>query len=111
MIEEIYSRLGDTYVNFYGAYDFQFKIGSITLEAYMEGGKVDVKPVLPVGYMSILPLARVQLVRRLIPYNGYALVDVQGEAWLKFGIDMAGNFIFDSFTDDIEVMLNNIMLG
>lgn len=108
MIEEIYTRLSDTYVNFYGAYDFQFKIGGITLEAYMEGGKVDVKPVLSVRSMSTIPITRVQLVRI---YDGYALVDAQGEAWLEFGMDAAGNFIFDSFTDDIEVMLDNILLG
>lgn len=114
MIEEIYNRLGDTYVNFYGAHDFQFKIGSITLEVYVEGGKIAVKPALPVRHMSILPVARVRLIKMALPYNtfdGYALVDGEGETWLEFGMDTTGNFIFNSFTDEVEVMLNNILLG
>lgn len=114
MIEEIYNRLDNTYVNFYGAQDFQFKVGSLTLEVYVENGKVEVKPALAPAHMSILPIARVRFVTRNLPYNtfdGYSLVDLQGEEWLRFGVDMQGELVFESFYEHMQVLLDNIIQG
>jgi len=114
MIKELYIRLAERYVNFYGVYDFQFKIGSITLEAYIEDGKVKTRVVNPVRHMSILPVARVKLVERHLPYNtfdGYALVDEDGKEWLHFGVSVSGDFVFDSYAEQIETILDNILQG